>query len=352
MSNIEPILRLATGIFLAFISMILTVGLFLSLAGDNFTRQIVMVSLAIGLEAAKILTFRMGKSFKAISISLIAISVLASFGSALLVVESDKTTSMIAAQAGSQSTYQYKSSLAEVESLDTQINVLVGRLNSLPSDFITAGKEISSSIATLRESRAKALKGLTQVPAASVASLEAPTTMFGLFSRLSRINEGLIILILLLFLAIMLEISILALIQNNPTLLQTQNDLSYSQPEMSYPDSPKNGVKTAQKKEGVSIPGIKAETPPTVSYEPVEADFNPEIFLKAMIDSETYPILRGRDATAQLLGIPAYKAKVIVTKLLQEGKIKVEGKRLVMCGTVLRPDSEHSTNMEARERII
>jgi hypothetical protein len=70
-----------------------------------------------------------------------------------------------------------------------------------------------------------------------------------------------------------------------------------------------------------------------------------------MYDPTTYPILRGRDATAQILGVPPYKAKIIVQRLIQEGKIKVEGKRLVMCGNVPLMDSVFPTKEETTVKM-
>ena len=58
-NRVEIYLRLATGIFLWIISTSLTIGLFPALASDYMIRQVVMIGTAIGLESAKLLSFRM-----------------------------------------------------------------------------------------------------------------------------------------------------------------------------------------------------------------------------------------------------------------------------------------------------
>jgi hypothetical protein len=354
---LEVNFRLATGIFLALISMILTVSLFLNLAGNDLQRQIIMVSMAIGMEAAKILTFRMGKGFRAISICLISISILASFGSALLVIESNRNTSMASFKAESQSSYQYKNPLIEAQSIDNQINVLIERLKNLPGDYISAGKEISANIDSLRTERAQTLTRMNQLQADTIPAMINTTSMFNLFSKISGVQEDIIILILLMFVAIILEISILALTKFPPTILLIQKDLSYSKrkmshcpPDMSYSDSPNNADRTSREVESDIIPEISPQSPPTLSHAAIERDLSSEEFLRAMVDESTYPILRGRDATAQALGVPPYKAKIIVNQLIQEGKIKVEGKRLVMCRTIPRSNLGYPTSEEAKQK--
>jgi hypothetical protein len=350
-TELEINLRLYTGIFLAFISMILTVSLFLSLAGNNLIRQIIMVSLALGLEASKILTFRMRKGYRAISICLIVVSVIASFGSALLVVDNNKANINRIVQAEDSNFYQYKTSVAEIHSIDVQIDTLINRINNLPSDFITASKEITTEIDSLRAERQATLKGITLVQPDTSVSSEAPVSMFMLFTRITTINEDFIVLSLLMFMAVLLEVSILSLTRQYPIAVQMEKELPNSRSELSYNNGVENRDRIPIKVDSEIIPQTFIETPPTPSHIHIEQDFASQEFLSAMYDPTTYPILRGRDATAQILGVPPYKAKIIVQRLIQEGKIKVEGKRLVMCGNVPLMDSVFPTKEETTVKM-
>jgi hypothetical protein len=349
--NIEKRLSMSFGILLAFISMILTVSLFMSLAGDDLIRQIVMITLAVGLEGAKLLTFRMGKGFRIISVCLIIISVVASFGSALLVIESNQHIAARNASTEQARSFNKQEEVKNLGFIDDQINALIEQFKALPPDYISAGKDLNAAISVLREKRGEVMRSI------KVNVDDAPVlmtvTMFGLISKIIGFSEDGFILAILMFMAVILEASILALTRQYPTVLPMEKDLSYPEAEMShsptetsYTQEAKNECRTSIRAPGGIIPQTDFETPPTLSYEAIEKDLKTDEFLNAMIDENTYPILRGRDATAQRLGIPAYTAKVLVNRLIQDGKIKVEGKRLVMCRTVLRPDSEDSSDIE------
>lgn len=54
----------------------------------------------------------------------------------------------------------------------------------------------------------------------------------------------------------------------------------------------------------------------------------PEAFLEAATEGADLPFLHGRDKTAEKLGISYADAKRLVRKLIQDGKVVVEGKRL------------------------
>jgi hypothetical protein len=54
----------------------------------------------------------------------------------------------------------------------------------------------------------------------------------------------------------------------------------------------------------------------------------PETFLKAAKEGADLPFLHGRDTTAKKLGISYAEAKRLVVKLIEDGRVVVEGKRL------------------------
>jgi len=54
----------------------------------------------------------------------------------------------------------------------------------------------------------------------------------------------------------------------------------------------------------------------------------PEDFLEAAQDGSDLPYLHGRDTTAERLGISYAEAKRLVGKLIEDGRVVVEGKRL------------------------
>ncbi len=84
----ETVLRLVCGGILWGISSLLTAGLFLTLAGDDQFRKLILFLLAVGLEGAKILSWRMGRGTRILSVSLIILSALGSLGASLETVQS------------------------------------------------------------------------------------------------------------------------------------------------------------------------------------------------------------------------------------------------------------------------
>jgi hypothetical protein len=71
--------------------------------------------------------------------------------------------------------------------------------------------------------------------------------------------------------------------------------------------------------------GLDASPLLSPSYAP---PITPEDFLEAAKDGADLPFLHGRDTTAEKLGISYAEAKRLVGKLIEDGRVVVEGKRL------------------------
>lgn len=338
--DLEIQIRFGFGIFLAVISTVLTVSLFFSLAGSNLLRQIIMVFLAVGLEGAKILTFRMGKGYRIISTCLIAISILASFGSALIVVEDNKSYAIDMLQDEANDSYHNKTTIDEVSSIDSQISVLLDRVRNLPPSYITASNDLLKAIGALREQRStllKSLKDYTDMPIEN-------TSMFSLFSHVSGIHEQTIILVLLMFVAIILEVSILALTRAYPTNSQQHSGEPKSRGATSSSDATKigNNEVIATSSLNTTKAGVKTDTTHILHH--TTEGITALDFLKAMKNPDTFPVLNGRDVTAKKMNLTQYHAKILVRDLIDKGLVQVEGKRLVMRSIIPQDYPEHTTN--------
>ena len=79
--------------------------------------------------------------------------------------------------------------------------------------------------------------------------------------------------------------------------------------------------------ESATAGGTSLDASPLLSpsYTPPIA---PEDFLEAAKDGANLPFLHGRDTTAEKLGISYAEAKRLVGKLIEDGRVVVEGKRL------------------------
>jgi hypothetical protein len=68
-----------------------------------------------------------------------------------------------------------------------------------------------------------------------------------------------------------------------------------------------------------------------LSYSPsYRPPIDAERFLEAAKKSSDLPYLRGREKTAEILGFSYAEAKRLVAKLVEDGKIAVEGKRPIL----------------------
>ncbi len=271
-SQPERVLRTAVGALLWAVSGALTTGLYIELAGTNVLASMVLVIMAVALEGAKVLTWRMGKGYRLLSCSLIAMSLLGSLGAALETVETFRASRF----ADSQSTVQANT---EIRSLDQQVDTLLNRLSQMPADFVTAGKELTAELDRLRAERSQLVSSLGQI-----AAVPEHPTMFDLLARAFGLPTETLLLALLVFLSVNLEAAAVVL-------------------------------------SGHGRP---------IGQNPTEYFVSSQTFLEAAKDGAALPILHGRDVTAKKLGISYYHGKRLVRELTRSGIIRVVGKRLVL----------------------
>jgi hypothetical protein len=133
--------------------------------------------------------------------------------------------------------------------------------------------------------------------------------MIALLGRTIGLRPEVLLLVLLLFVSASIEVGALLL---------------------TVPD--REGLCRAQKSIEPSVESpLMEDTSPNVSaclspsYAP---PITPEDFLEAAKDGADLPYLHGRDKTAEKLGISYAEAKRLVGKLIEDGRISVERKRL------------------------
>ena len=341
----EEKLRLITAGVLWTISASLSIGLFLALAGEQILRKIIMILLALALESAKVLTFRLGKSYRIISLTLISLSVLASFGAGLLTIEENSQLRKGKAQVELEKSINFQAKVKEIESLDQQISVITERLQKIPGDYTTAFREATAHIQVLRDRRTAVGQELSLLEVSREQEVKA-ISMFALIARMLHVKVETVLLVVLLVLAIVLEITIMALsVGHSVHKDQKESKMSYGlevcrteQTNVSYPkldtldDVPQEMEMEAPETVEITMdedyPTEMVPVCPTASYASTEGKFSADDFFKAMQTGMSFPNLRGRDQTAQQVGVTPYQAKQFVKELIQTGRIHVVGKRL------------------------
>lgn len=340
---IEVNLRFAVGVGLALISGIFTIGLLLSLGNKaDPVQQGILILTGILLEGAKVLLYRMRRHHKVLAVSLMMISIIASFGAALGAIEAKKAQATAIEQSSLRESYQYQQAQRSIASLDAQIDGLVHRLQAMPTDFISASKALNEQIKALRAERSSIILDLKAQEKDSLGS-NPPAILFTSIGSLTGLPTDLLALVLSLVVAVIIEMSIICLMTYQPWLNRIVRQVqSHSVPNLraeamnqafphkqTEPLAAKEGYSEVFKAQDEETIGTGEENRGTGYYGPTMGNITPEIFLEAMVDPQTWPILRGRDATARLLGgIPQSVAKRLVRELVATGKVVVEGKRL------------------------
>jgi len=243
--------------------------------------MVVLVFLALALEGAKVLCWRLGGQARPLALLLILLSVFASVGSSL------QTLALLEEQrrpylAQNEITHQYR------QELDQQIQELQSRIQELPSTWVTWYRTLSGDLAQLRQERS------------ALEIKEYPTegefyTRSGIFEELSRYTQApqeLLELVILLVMALSLEWAALTL---------------------SAPQKPQ----------------ITPRTTPANLPKPEPPSISEEEYLGKMEELADGPFLGGRDRVGKALGLTSYHSRKIFDRLVKAGKIRKEGDRMV-----------------------
>jgi hypothetical protein len=309
-SYTEAKLRQGVGILLWGVSALLSLHLFLSFSDKSLFQTLLLGATALGLEATKILTWRNPRT-RVFAIVLILLSITASLGAALEVIDSSKG---IIQTSNIQQDPVYQTRKADLASLDSEISTLVTRLGVLPPDYTTAASKITATVTERRASRMAIQESLTGL--SERYSTSQLNTMFVLLGRFLHKAPEVIMFIILLVMAGSLEAGGILLLA--PVLIRQKQAVN----ERAEAPAGKHSQ-------------VASQTPKSPSYDrPMTHEkakpnaIGPEEFLEAAKCDGPY--LRGRDVTAKSLGISFGEAKRLVSSLISDGRIKVYGKRLVL----------------------
>jgi hypothetical protein len=238
-------------------------------------------------------------------LALIVLSAIASLGTSLQVVEKSNTSLHSIANEALHSSPAYLAREVELASIDTEISTLIARINSLPPDYMTATSKAESYLSSLRD-RKEALITVIEKNEGLIEASHEGGNMVPLLGRAFGIRPDTLLLVLLLFVSASIEVG---------ALLLTMPDYG---PRNALARHPRHADLVG----GISTPN--PIIPPASDRLPV----TPEAFLEAATEGADLPFIHGRDTTAKKLGISSADAKRLVGRLIADGRIVVEGKRL------------------------
>ena len=306
--HVESSLRLFFGFLLWGVSATLTFVLLLSLGDGAIFSKVLLGIVAVALEGSKILAWRKRGPSRVYAIALIILSGIASLGTSLQVVEKSKGSFLSPLPQDLTSSPSYLAKVGELKSIDAEISIITFRIQSLPVDYTTAATRLVSNLSTLRDRKQALIESLAQ-DEASVGTSHENGTMIAFLGRTLGLRPETLLLLLLLFVSASIEVGALLL----------------TIPDHKAQETVRNAKEPASESATAGDTSLDASPLLSPSYAP---PITPEDFLEAAKDGADLPFLRGRDNTAEKLGISYAEAKRLVAKLIEDGRVVVEGKRL------------------------
>jgi len=307
-SALESSIRLFFGFLLWAVSATLTFVLLFSLGDGTISIKVLLGIVAVALEGSKILTWRKGGASRVYALALIVLSGIASLGTSLEVVEKSSTSLLSISTEALRSSPAYLAREAELASIDTEISTLVARIRSLPPDYTTATIKTESYLSSLRDRKQVLIAGI-ELDENMVGATHEAGNMIILLGKAFGLRPDTLLLVLLLFVSAAIEVGALLLTmpEHGPRQVLNAHRHSSNHAVMEGSTSATNSIF------------------PPASYVP---PITPEAFLEAATEGADLPFLHGRDKTAEKLGISYADAKRLVRKLIEDGRVVVEGKRL------------------------
>ena len=230
----------------ATVSAILTVRLLVELADTTISKAILAV-LGIILELAKVRTWQLRKRsflFRSISWLIVLLSLMASLGSALAIVETTASTN--------DSVHDRETNMAKrIEDLEMERRVLVNKLADLPSLWVTRAKEITQAIARIDVER----QGLVSTSASTANTQRPPgTVMFTLLAGMLGVDRRILVVWFLMAIAMAVELTVLSMM---PDVREAGSGKNSHSPKPVWRDiSSKRSPRWHGKSSGYHQPGL------------------------------------------------------------------------------------------------
>ncbi len=272
------------------ISGTMTVALFIELAGSSPVALWAGVFWAGALEATKIRTWLQGGLYRILSVLLVGLTLFSALGMALWSISlSDELRSQNLLSRDPA----HLQDLKTLDQLDRQMHLLEARFAQLPPDFTTAARNLTEAMGVLRQSQNDIRRDLDTIRNRSLQGSDSgPLGRVASFLGLNR--QGLQTVVVLIV-AVLTEVSVLVMasLRKHPGRCRTER-----------------------------------ESPQQSRRLPIQADD----YLSAALDHPGRPRLLGRRTVAHLLDLTETQAKDHLRQLLQEGRIRREGKTFQATG--------------------
>jgi len=313
------------------ISAALSIRLFVGLATD-IVSVIIMAGLAICLEGGKVIATHSARAQKGIpqiilAIVLVALSLAASAGSSLLVIEGRRELFEEARSASVRESGNYDFRFESVRSLDAQIMVLSKKLDETPATWAGTNKALREELNLLREARRREFSDLDEysLPTPRKGNVTVQADMFELLARATGVPLGSFILAFLLTVAAALEA--LIVIEINPQQVIHQSGKRVTQGRSTKPTI--QPISATSRHQDTRVETNNARKRPGRPRLELDSEtLLPEFMSHILKGVEPGGIATvSRDSAAKAMGLSSWQAKTLYRMAVEKGFIETCGRR-------------------------
>jgi len=312
----ESTIRQVTGIVLWTISGLMSMGLYLGYAGVSWISVGIAFLLSASLEVGKVLSWRRGSWYRAISVCLSVMTLLAVLGTTMMTVDSKKSSSLQARLEALQNLRVYVDLLGQQKEARKQLEALLKRIEGTPADWATVSLKLNTEANGLRREQSEISGKLTALEQqATAGSTSAEPSIFRALGSVIGQEEEKVELVVLLALAVLVEVTAFSLVGHSGGTKASGFSSREKKPKLQEPQP------NPQPK-----PNPKANTATTAQP---HGGPSAEQYLRVALDHPRKPYLLGRGPVSQRLGISEAQAKDLVEELVRDGKVRRESKYFV-----------------------
>ncbi len=312
-SHFNRLVPTGIGFLLWTISGVLTVSLFLDLAGANLFKIILAILWAGGLEASKVIIWRWGGRFRILSLALMGVTLFSALGIALTTVE---TTQADRRTDATQSSVYYIEETRTIAGLQSQIADDLHRLKALPPDWVTVARSIRSDLAKLRSQLVQSQAQLDSFTSAPVIEAQTP---FSLLASSLHLSRKLLEILVILILVILTEASAATLSGQRPKLHPKSGQDQDACPDQNL-ICPKD--QEADLKIRTTLVFQDEEDLVVSQFSGQDQDITAQTYLETALDNPNAPRLLGRAEVAKRLGIGERQARSLLEELIKSGRVQ------------------------------
>ena len=324
-----------------FLSAALSVRLFVSLASDLIS-AVLLALLALCLEGGKweaIWAFKNERKLAhaALAAILVVLSLLASTGSALMVVKEWEAQLSMVSNQEQRLVSSYQIDATEISGIDRQIDILMRKLDSIPPEWTMTSRSLRAEIDGLRQTRASAVIRLDQFRLGQNAK-PVQADIFGLLAKMLQVDESAFLLGFLLVISGVLEAMILLNVGVTASPEKERRELISTPTEMGR--KKKSAIPNGRASEDQAMKPFGAAVGMQSPSESKRRgpgrprkDLDVEALLPKFVERITSSIDHtgfaqvSRDTAAKELGLSTWQGKLLYRLAIEKGILETRGRR-------------------------